>query len=205
MPDSQDSPDSLTDVVDKLEEKAGEDGDITVGDSLDEFAGRLFGPLLMVPGLVVVTPVGGIPLVPSMMGLFIVLVAGQSLFGRQHPWLPGILADRGVDEEKFTSAMDKARPWLEWVDKFTARRLEWMVSGPMKYGLAALCILFALTLPPLEFLPMACAIPGGAILLIGLAITARDGLFAIAGVTVGIAAFYFVTQAWSAFASAIGI
>lgn len=206
MSDQEEAPESLTEVVDELEEKAAEDGDLLVGDALEEFAGRLFGPLLMIPGLLVmIPPIGGIPLLPTTMGLFIILVAGQSLLGRKHPWLPGILAERGVDEQKFKDSIEKVRPWLEWVDSFTAHRLEWMVVGPMKYVLAAVCIVMACTMPPLEFLPMACAIPGGAILLIGLGITARDGLFALVGVGAALGALYATTRAWTAFASWIGI
>lgn len=204
MPEEE--PKSLTDVVDDLEDQAAKDGDLSVQETLDEFAGRLFGPLLVIPGLLVmIPPIGGIPLAPTMMGLFVILVAGQSLLGRQHPWLPGILAERSVDEEKFRGSIEKVRPWLRWVDKFTAQRMEWMIAGPMKYGLAVVCLLMALTMPPLEFLPMACAVPGGAIMLIGLGITARDGLFALLGVVGSLAAIYFVTQAWSAFASWVGL
>lgn len=204
MPDDN-NPDSLTDVADELEDKASEDGDLTVQDALDEFAGRLFGPLLVVPGLIVMTPVGGIPLVPTIMGVFVLLVAGQSLAGRKHPWLPGVIAERGVSQEKFEKSIEKMRPWLEWVDKYTARRLEWMVSGPMKYVLAVICMAMGLTMPPLELIPWGCAIPGGAILLMGLAITARDGLLAIGGVVAAVPALYLVTKAWSAFSSMIGI
>ncbi|MEM8865993.1 MAG: exopolysaccharide biosynthesis protein [Planctomycetota bacterium] len=181
-------PQSLTDVVDDLKDQASKDGDLSVQDALDEFAGRLFGPLLVAPALVVVTPVGGIPLVPTIMGLFVVLVAGQSLFGRTHPWLPGVLADRSVDEDKFRDSVEKARPWLEWIDKYTERRLQFLVKGPMKYGIAMVCIIVACTLPPLELLPFACIVPGTAILLLGLAITAQDGLIALVGLIASIGA-----------------
>jgi len=188
-PSEQDSPQSLVDVVEDLQNEAGKDGQLSVQDALDEFAGRLFGPLLMLPGLVVVIPpLGGIPLVPTMMGLFVILVAGQSLFGRKHPWLPGVLADRSVDEAKFRNSVEKARPSLEWVDKFTSRRMPYLVRGPMKYGIATVCILVACTLPPLELLPLACMLPGSAILLLGLAITAQDGLLALLGMLVSLAA-----------------
>ncbi|TWT73589.1 Exopolysaccharide synthesis, ExoD [Posidoniimonas polymericola] len=184
----QQTAESLTGVVDQLEDKAAEDGDLLVGDALEEFAGRLFGPLLMIPGLLVMTPVGGIPFVPTTMGVFIILVAGQSLFGRKHPWLPGIIKERGVDEEKFKDSMEKVRPWLKWVDSFTAERMTSMVTGPMKYVIAAVCILMACTMPPLELLPFACAIPGAAILFLGLAVTARDGLLAVFGLVASVGA-----------------
>ncbi|QDU87293.1 Exopolysaccharide synthesis, ExoD [Pirellulimonas nuda] len=199
---ADEEPRELTDVIDDLKEKSQEDGQMSAQDALDEFAGRLFGPLLVVPGLVTLIPVvGAIPLVPTTMGVWVVLVAGQTLAGREYPWLPGVIADRSVDAEKFRESMEKFRPWAEWIDKFTKPRLTWLVKGPGKYALAALCIVLALTLPPLEFLPMACAAPGGAILLIGLAITAHDGLLALIAVGLSLLALFLVSQAWSAFAA----
>jgi hypothetical protein len=189
-----DQPKSLTDVVDELKDKASEDGDLSVEESLDEFAGRLFGPLLLLPGLVTVSPLGGIPTVPTMMGVFVILVMGQSLLGFDHPWLPGIIANRNVSEKKFRDSMEKFRPWLEWIDKFTAQRMQGLVRGPMKYVIALVAIAMACTMPPLEVVPFACAIPGAAILLLGLAITARDGLLALGGLVASLAALG--TVAW---------
>lgn len=188
---SQDeAPQTLTDIVDDLEEKASEDGDLSAQDALDEFAGRLFGPLLVVPGLLTLPPIGAVPTIPTAMAIFVILVAGQSLFGRKHPWLPGVIADRSVDEEKFRDSIEKIRPWLEWTDQFTSQRLQFLVKGPMKYGIAAIAILVACTIPPLELIPFACAIPGGAVLLLGLAITAQDGLLALVGMIVSTGALF---------------
>jgi len=178
----------LLDVIDQLSDKAHEDGDLSVQEALDAFAGRLFGPLLLIPGLAVVTPVGMIPTVPTIMGVFVILVAGQSLIGRDHPWLPGLVADRKVEADKFDEAMKKFRPWARWIDKFTAPRLRWMVKGPMKYVIASICVVLACSLPPLELLPWACFVPGVAILMLGLAITAEDGLLAILGVAASVGA-----------------
>lgn len=183
---STDHPKQLTDIVDDLEDKAAEDGDLSAQEALNEFAGRLFGPLLVVPGLLTMPPLGAIPTVPTAMGVFVILVAGQSLLGRKHPWLPGIIADRSIDEQKFRDSIDKVRPWLEWTDRLTTRRLQFLVKGPMKYGIALIAILMACTIPPLELVPFACAIPGGAIFILGLAITAQDGLLALLGMIVSL-------------------
>jgi hypothetical protein len=178
----------LAEVVDDLESKASEDGDLSAQDALDEFSGRLFGPLLVIPGLVTVSPIGMIPSVPTMMGVFTVLVAGQSLAGRKQPWLPGFLAERSVDEDKFHASVEKIRPFIEWIDKWTAQRMQFLVKGPMKSVVAGVCILLALTMPPLEVVPWACLAPGSAILALGLAITAQDGLLALIGLTVSLGA-----------------
>lgn len=50
---------------------------------------RSFGPLLLMAGLIILAPVvGDIPGVPSIMGVFIVLVSVQLLIGQEHFWLP---------------------------------------------------------------------------------------------------------------------
>jgi hypothetical protein len=174
---------SLTDVVDKLIAKAEDaDGDdVSIQSVLDAFAGRLFGPLLLVPGLVILTPLGGIPTVPTLIGAVVVLVAGQAIVGRTHPWLPRFIADRSVSQQKFISAMNKFKPWARWIDRLTRPRLEYLVTGRMKYGIAAICVLVALTMPPLELLPFAAIAPGAAITLLGLAITSHDGLVGLMG------------------------
>lgn len=183
-----DSPSSLTEIVDQLEDKASEDGDLSAQEALDEFAGRLFGPLLVIPGLVTVTPLGAIPFVPTVMGIWTLLVAGQALLGRKHPWLPGLIAEREIDEDKFRDSTEKFRPWLKFFDRLAKPRMAYLVKGPMKFGIAAICVILACTFPPLELVPFGCAVPGCALLLLGLAVTARDGLMAIVGMVVAAAA-----------------
>lgn len=177
----EDQPKSLTDVVDDLEQNANQDGKLSAQDAVDQFAGRLFGPLLLVPGLIIMTPLGGIPTLPTIMGVFVILVAGQALAGRKHPWLPGLIAERRVDEQRFCQSVEKVRPWLEWMDKFTAQRLQTLIEGPMTQVIALVCILIACTLPPLELLPFAAIVPGIALFLLGLAVTAHDGVLALVG------------------------
>lgn len=185
---------SLADIIDTLEQRAASDsdGDFTVGEVLDEFAGRLFGPLILAPAIAIVSPLGMIPTVPTIMGLFVILAAGQSLCGLDHPWLPAVLADRGVSADRFETSMKKFRPWVGWIDKLTAPRLRFLVQGPMKYGMALLAIIVACTLPPLELLPGAAFIPGVTLLVLGLAITAQDGVLGAVGIAGAVGALYAV-------------
>lgn len=184
MPAEEESPDGLEDVVDQLEQKAEEEDEhITVREALDAFEGRTFGPLLVLPALVALTPpLGMIPLVPTIMGAIVVLIAGQYLFGRTHPWLPGFIGERSVKQKKVTSATEKSRPWAKWVDGFLGERLQVLVEGPMERGIAAICVLVALTMPAAEVVPGLAALPAAAILFLGLAITARDGLLGLIGI-----------------------
>ncbi|MEQ8212022.1 MAG: exopolysaccharide biosynthesis protein [Lacipirellulaceae bacterium] len=184
------SPDTLTDVIDQLEEKAGEDGELTVQDALDEFAGRVFGPLLVIPAMVVVTPLGAVPTIPTAMAVFIVLIASQALFGKKYPWLPNLITERSVEESQLKESMKKFRPWAKWIDAVLKPRLKWLVEGPMKYVIALVCLLMAAAIPPLELAPFACFIPGSAVLLLGLAMMAKDGLAGALGLVASVGALF---------------
>lgn len=184
------SPETLTDLIDQLEEKASEDGDLTVQEALDQFAGRIFGPLLVMPAMVVVTPLGAVPTIPTTMAVFIVLIAAQALFGKKHPWLPGFITKQSVKESKLDSAMKKFRPWAKWIDAILKPRLKWLVEGPMKYVIALVCLLMAVAIPPLELAPFACFIPGSAVLLLGLAVMAKDGVAGALGLVASVGALF---------------
>ena len=82
------------------------------------------------------------------------------------------------------SAVKKSLPWDKWVDWFLGERLQVLVEGPMEQGIAAICIVVALTMPAAEIVPGLAAVPAAAILLLGLAITSRDGLLGLLGILV---------------------
>ena len=69
--------------------RAGEGKDAASVADIQEVIGiRSFGSLLLAAGLIVLTPVGGIPAVPTAMAVVVVLVAGQLLVGLRSFWLP---------------------------------------------------------------------------------------------------------------------
>lgn len=54
-------PRTLGDIADRLEDAAGGGDAVTVGDVVHHVGTRSFGPFLIVPALVELSPVGGIP------------------------------------------------------------------------------------------------------------------------------------------------
>ena len=180
-------PEGLEDVVESLERAAkdDDDGQVTVREALSSFEGRTFGPLLILPALLtLVPPLGMIPFVPTTMGAIILLVAVQYLFGRDHPWVPDFIGERSVKQKKVTDTTEKARPWAKWVDGFVGKRLQFLVEGPMERVIGAICVLLALTLPPSELIPGLAIVPAAAVLFLGLAVTARDGILGLIGLSV---------------------
>ena len=78
---------SLTGLLDQLIGQT--DGDqVTLGDLLDAFDSRSYGPLLLVPAFIAASPIGGIPGMSIVTGTLIILIAGQMLITTRRPWLP---------------------------------------------------------------------------------------------------------------------
>ncbi|HCY02704.1 MAG TPA: hypothetical protein DHU71_07450, partial [Erythrobacter sp.] len=87
-------PHSMGDVLGELDELAANHDEVRVADVLDDFGARSFGPFIMIPAVLEITPVGGIPGVPTVLALFIALIAVQLLIGRDHVWMPQFVQRR---------------------------------------------------------------------------------------------------------------
>ena len=169
-------PHSLTDVVESVEELGENNDEVCLGDALDEFGRRSFAPLLVVLPLVELSPVGGIPGLPTVLAVIVALVAAQLMFGRDHVWLPGFIEKRAIDGDKLAKATHKLDGVAETVDKHLGDRLDWMVEGIWPRIAAALVIVLCASVPPLEVIPFASSVPMLAVAAIGLSLLVRDGL-----------------------------
>lgn len=188
-----DDPKNIGGILDRLEELAGQDDQVSLGKVTEALGSRSHGPFLLVPALIEISPVGGIPGVPTVLAAIIILFAGQLLIGRDHMWLPGFLARRSVSSDRTRKATGKLRPLARFMDRWFHGRLPKLTEGPAVRVAAALCILLACTVPPLEVLPFASSAPMLAIAAFGLALLVRDGLLmmiatvlAVVAVAVGV-------------------
>jgi hypothetical protein len=182
----------LTRIIDDLLEQAQGGRRLSVAEGLDAFEGRVFGPVLALLGLLVVTPLGLIPLFPSFCALLIAVIAVQRLFGRRYPWIPRRLRERSVEESRLRSALQKARPWAQQVDRFLKPRFTGVLEGVMRRVVALVLMLLAATMPLLEIVPFAAALPALAVLLFGLALSAKDGIVGLAALAVSVATGFLV-------------
>ena len=166
----------LSDLVKRIGELGEGQDHVSVHDIREMLGERSFGPLIALPALIEITPIGGIPGVPTLIAVMITLVCAQMLFGRDHLWLPNVLERKTLKGDRVKDGMK----WLErpagWIDRMLRPRLSWF-SGTVGLRIVALlCILLCTTVPPLELLPFASTIPMGAIALMGLGLMVRDGL-----------------------------
>ncbi|QYJ07681.1 exopolysaccharide biosynthesis protein [Qipengyuania flava] len=187
---------SVSEVLGELDELSTHGDTVRVADVLDDFGGRSFGPFIMIPALLEMTPVGGIPGVPTALALIIALIAVQLLLSRDHVWMPDFVQQRAVGSRKLHKAVQKLRGVGEFLDRHSEGRLERLTEGPAIKVIAIAIIALCCTVPPLEFLPFASTIPMLAIAILGLALTVRDGalvlgslVFTLIATTLGIAAY----------------
>ncbi|MDP4605756.1 MAG: exopolysaccharide biosynthesis protein [Erythrobacter sp.] len=185
---SQKDADSIGAVVDGIKQIASDQDEVAIGDLIRTFGDRSFAPLMLVLALVGISPVGGVPTVPTILAGCIALIAGQRLFGRDHMWLPQFITRRGVNSDKLTKGSATLDKIAGVLDKVAKKRIA-ALAGPMaRRVVAGLIVALCLAMPMLELVPFAAAIPFLAIAVLSLAIMVRDGLVMLAGGVLAVSA-----------------
>jgi hypothetical protein len=188
----QAEPNNLEGMLDELERASEGSGPVSVGELLDAVGRRSFGALLLVPALVGLTPLGGIPGLPTALAVVVIVVAGQLVFGMKRFWLPNIILRRSIERQRLRNSIGYLRPVARVVDKVIRPRLASLTREPFVHGAAGLCVLVALSIPPLEVVPFADTVPWAAIAAFGLALIAHDGILALIALGFSIGAAYVV-------------
>jgi hypothetical protein len=178
----------LTSLLDVLQEKIDSDhragsggGSITLKGVLEQFGRRSYGPLLLIIGLISISPAALLPGSTTIFATLTLLIALQLLFHRDHPWMPGFALRMKLAEDKLEKFIRFCRPATNLIDKVIRPRFIFLSEQPWVTGIALLVILAALITYPLSFVPIAPLLPGLAISLFGLGMTARDGLLLAVG------------------------
>jgi hypothetical protein len=136
---------------------------------------RSFGGLLFVAGVLTMTPVSGIPGVATVLGLFVVLVGIQMLFGRRTLWLPAWLLKLKVNAAKLRASVCLMRKPARLADRVVKPRLCFITEGIARRIVALICVMVGAATPPLELVPFSTFFPAVTITAIGLGLTTRDG------------------------------
>ncbi len=176
----QSEPADLEQLLDRIEETARQGERVSFGAVLEVAGHRSFGPFLLIAGLITLAPViGDIPGMPTVIAVFVFLVAVQLLFGRRHFWLPGWMLERSAESRKVNKALRWLRPPARFVDRFVRPRITVLTNGPAKAGIAAVCIVIAGAMPVMEVVPFSANLAGAALAAFGLALVAGDGLISL--------------------------
>jgi len=196
---SPNDPASLTELLQRLRTETEGIDQVSVADILNAVGERSFGPIVLIAGIITLAPlIGDIPGVPTLLGLVVLLTLGQLIFHRRSIWIPGKLARRNIGRQKLIKGLDWVDKPARFVDRWTKRRMAWLVRGPGQYLMAILCMLVAAAMPLMEVVPFSANGGGLALTAFGLAIVARDGLLALLAIlaTGGTAWFILTHLPW---------
>lgn len=177
----------LEDLLETLKDASDEDK-TSVSQIMDAVGHRSFGPLLFVIGLIAVSPVGAIPGASLFLAALAILIAGQMIWGAAHIWIPDQIENRSVSSSRLRDGIEKIRPALSYVGTVIKPRLQYVLQNPMPKVAAALAILLALSMVPLVIIPGGVVPAAIAMMLLGLALTSRDGLLFILSAVISLGA-----------------
>ncbi len=186
---------TVTDLLEQIGDRIEHDAALSIA-TVEAVAGRrIAGPLLFFPAMLVVSPLSLVPTLPSFVAILTILVAAQILAGRDSIWLPKKLRSAGLSPERGRKALGFIRPVARWLDKVSRPRLTALTNGIGQRAVALVCILVAVTMPPMELVPGASTAAGSVIASLGLSLTTRDGALLLvvlaALVGLGFALVYF--------------
>jgi hypothetical protein len=185
-------PRRLSQVFSELAQQAN--GPVSIGAIRDALGDRSFAALLVFFALPNLLPLP--PGATALLGLPLVLVSAQMVYGSHRAWLPEVLSKRSVSPEAFKSLMERIIPRLIKIEQMIRPRYWpfWRQHGDRVIGVIALILAITITLP----IPLGNWPPAFATALLGLALSERDGILFAVGSAVAVGSMALV-------ASVIGI
>jgi len=169
----------LEEMIDCILAITPDHGRLSVAALMNAIGERSFGPLILLPSLLALSPVGAIPGLPAITSVIIIFFAVQILTGHSHVWLPGWLKARTIDGAKLEKGLKAFQPVARVIDHLLRPRLTLLTRGPFFYAIAVLILAVACITPVLELIPLGGIPPNAALVAFALAITAKDGLWAL--------------------------
>ena len=177
----RDDPDrSFVNLVAMMSRDSGPDG-LSISEILDRLDERAFGIVILILAIPCLVP--ALYGVPQIVGIPIVLLAGQMLLGRREPWLPASWLRRRISREWLGRMADFADKRMRWIERLSKPRLRLMTTGAGERFAALMMILATLTI----ILPMTNSVPSLGLTLMAAGLIERDGLFVLAGELVALA------------------
>lgn len=187
-------PNGLADVFDELSYNINRESELSgirFGVLLNAVGRRSYGPILLLLGLIAVSPLTALPLTTSIVASITLLVALQMAIGLKRPWLPRPVLNIRVPRQAFLRFLDCARPKVDQLEGVILRERWTFLSVPLFVNAVAICVCaVALITFPLSLIPFAPLAPGIAIVVFGLGMTARDGVWLSIGVLFTLGLFW---------------
>ncbi|KMK66459.1 exopolysaccharide biosynthesis protein [Puniceibacterium sp. IMCC21224] len=189
-------PASLTDLLRAMQPDTDASG-ISVRIILKRIGDRSFAPAALIPALILVSPVSGIPGMPTLGALILTLIALQAIWGRDHLWLPDVIMRRSLSAQRMRQALKFLKTPAAWVDRHSKRRLRILSSGPLAPLAWVAVIVTVILWPFLELVPFFTSVGATIVALITIGLMTRDGLYLLFGYAGAVALACGVVMAWN--------
>ena len=163
---------------------AGEDDpQARLGDIIDRLDERAYGFLILLLALPCCLPF--VYLLPQIVALPMLALAGQMAAGRRHPWLPKSLQERTFSIPAFEKVLARAEKYVGFIERIARPRLKPVTShvGARIVGVLMLIPTASILVP----LPSTNTIPGIGVAIAALGLIERDGVLVILGLIIGFA------------------
>lgn len=153
----------------------------SVDDVVNQLGRASYTPLLVVPGLLLFSPLSGVPGFSAASGVLIVSVSIQQMMRRPGLWLPRWLRKLSLPTARVHRAVEWLRRPAGWLDRVTRRRLEWLTYPPFSILPQGLCLICGLVMPAMEFIPFSSSMLGFVIAVVATGMFMADGLVVLMG------------------------
>ncbi len=152
-----------------------------LGDIIDRLDERAYGFLILLLALPCCLPF--VYLLPQIVALPMLALAGQLAAGRPHPWLPKALHERSFSIPAFEKVLARASRYVGLVERVAKPRLKPVTShfGARIVGVLMLVPTASILVP----LPSTNTIPGIGVAITSLGLIERDGVLVILGLVIG--------------------
>lgn len=174
-------PHPLIALLQELETLADQGPTVRVGSVMTATGHYSHDIALLVPAMILVSPLSVIFGLPTLTALVMLLICVQALAGRRHLWLPRVLRNRQIGSDRFRAAMRWLHRPVGWVVRHQRPRVTVLISRPGRIAGWLCALAICLIIPLLEFLPMVTSVACLAISLLALGQVLRDGAYALAG------------------------
>lgn len=166
---------SVSRLLKKIAKGHGQESELCFGQLVSELGDQAFGLIMILFALPSALPISAIPGISFIFGLPILFIALHLLMGRRSLWLPQNLAERAIDRKSLSDVANKTRPYLMRVERLLKPRWAFFSSPLMErvHGVVLLVLSILLLLP----IPFSNFIFASLIILFGLGMAERDGLF----------------------------
>ena len=172
-------PESVVDLLNLTVEAANGQESVSVKRLLEVLGRSSFGSVVLIAGLITVSPVIGIPGLPTVIGILLVLIAVQMLLKKKHPWLPGWILNRSLRQDRFCRAIGWLQPVARFLDRLTRKRLTFFTGDTGLFLIGIACVILGGLMPFLEIIPFSSNAIGIPLSALGLSLVAKDGLYAL--------------------------